>query len=69
MTDGLQSPRQGALIDKRVKMILAGQLKPGQALPGDAPPGGTPRPADECPSCHGKMKAVRNRGFICLKCQ
>lgn len=69
MSDGLQTPRQTKLIEKRVDMILAGKLKSGEPLPGDAQPGGTRVPDDECPSCHGKMTRVKGRGFICLKCQ
>lgn len=69
MTDGLQSPRQSALIDKRVNLILAGKLKPGQPMPGDAQPGGTRAPANQCPVCHDLMKAVQGRGYICWKCQ
>lgn len=69
MTSGRQTPRQDALIEKRVDLILAGTLKPGEPLPGDQPAGLTPVPKDECPCCHGKMTFYPKRGYICLVCQ
>lgn len=69
MTSGRQTPRQDALIEHRVDLILAGKLKPGQPLPGDQPAGLTPVPKDQCPCCRGKMEYLKTRGYICLRCQ
>lgn len=70
MTDGYQTPRQDALLEKRQRLRETKKLKAGEPLPGDLPLDNPRSPINQCPSCRGQMKFFPARGcYLCTTCQ